>query len=155
MGTMGIVAIIIAGVASIAAIICGIYSVKTHNFVKKLQYNIKRPHTASPWLMEKNKSVRVFPQNIGGEVATNFRVIIRYPNNSKIKVLEPGSFLIEKGGIEKYFVTLQKGRVYPGAWLQPIKIIAEEKGKEVPPLEVLSWCNEESGTISFPPELYE
>ena len=146
--------IIIAIVACILAIISAIYSILMHRWVTELQYRVRRPHTASPWLMEEGKSVRIFPQNIGGEVATNFNVVTRYPNTAKITSLDSGGFIVEKGGLNSYFVVLQKGRVYPGAWLKPISIKAmDNDGKEAIPTEIFSWCQEESGLVSLPPEL--
>lgn len=137
------------------AVIAAIVAIVSYRFARYIQLEvprrIRRPHTASPWLMDEGKSVRIFPQNIGGEVASNFKVLARFPEDAKIEKLDLGGFILEKGGLANYFVFLSMGRVYPGAWLKPISITAKKGDEEVPPIEVLSWCQEETGFISIPP----
>jgi len=141
---ISIICAIFAGISAIIALL---------SFKASREYalKIRRPHTSSPWIMEEGRSVRIFPQNIGGEVASGFNIVTRYPREAKIVGLDAGSFLIKKGGLNNFYVRLEASRVYPGSWLKPISITAKENGQEVPPLEVVSWCKEETGFISLPP----
>lgn len=139
-------------IACVVAIVSAIVAVLSYVSTRTYARRVRRPITFAPWQMEgESSSVRIFPQNIGVEAATAFHVMARFPSDAKIESLRPGTFSVEKGGIGSSYAVLVAARVHPGTSLEPVLIVAKQMGKEVPPAEVISWCQEDTAFINIPP----
>lgn len=95
---------------------------------------------SSAWLIQEDKSVRIFPQNTGNIVASGFKILVRYVHNAKIEALDSGSFIEKEGGRGNFYVLLEANRVSPGAWVDPISVTAKVDGQQVQPVEIIPWC---------------